>query len=68
MINKKKTKKNSGLSRTASGNPAIGKETCQKIHGYDTNALYLWANGQDMPVGIFVPFERSFLIVFQGDQ
>ena len=42
------------------------KRTC--TYGYDANALYLWAIGQDMPVGIFVPFGCLFLIVFQGDQ
>ena len=26
-------------------------KTCQKIIGYDTNALYLWAIGQDFPAG-----------------
>ncbi|KAL9961203.1 hypothetical protein ACROYT_G030104 [Oculina patagonica] len=34
---------------------AQGKEpkTCQKIVGYDANALYLWAIMQDMPTGAF---------------
>ena len=27
------------------------KKTCQKIIGYDANALYLWAIGQDFPAG-----------------
>ena len=26
-------------------------KTCQKIIGYDANALYLWATGQDFPAG-----------------
>jgi hypothetical protein len=26
---------------------------CQKVVGYDTNALYLWAIMQDMPTGKF---------------
>ena len=32
-----------------------GKETkmCQKIEGYDTNVLYLWAIMQDIPTGSF---------------
>ena len=30
-----------------------GKE-CQKVLGYDCNALYLWCIGQDMPVGTMV--------------
>ena len=33
------------------------EEICQKIIGFDANALYLWAIGQDMPVG---PFIRRF--------
>ena len=28
-------------------------KTCQKIVGYDANALYLWAIMQDMPTGSF---------------
>ena len=32
-------------------------EMCKKIIGFDANALYLWAIGQDMPVG---PFVRRF--------
>ena len=33
----------------------LGKEpkTCQKIVGYDVNALYLWAIMQHMPTGSF---------------
>ena len=30
------------------------EKTCQKIVGYDCNALYLWALAQAMPVGPFV--------------
>jgi hypothetical protein len=29
-------------------------KTCQKVHGLDANALYLYALGQKMPVGSFV--------------
>lgn len=34
---------------------ALGKEPkmCQKVVGYDANALYLWAIMQDMPTGVY---------------
>lgn len=31
----------------------VGK-TCQRVIGFDANALYLWAIGEEMPVGAFV--------------
>ncbi|XP_053380152.1 uncharacterized protein LOC123531892 [Mercenaria mercenaria] len=31
-----------------------GGKTCEKVVGYDANALYLWAIGQAMPEGAFV--------------
>jgi hypothetical protein len=31
-----------------------GSKLCQRILGYDANALYLWALGQEMPTGCFV--------------
>ncbi len=31
-----------------------GDKPCQRIVGFDANALYLWAIGQPMPEGIFV--------------
>ncbi len=31
-----------------------GDKQCEKVVGYDANALYLWAIGQDMPEGMFV--------------
>lgn len=31
-----------------------GGKHCQKVVGYDANALYLWAIGQPMPEGVFV--------------
>ena len=31
-----------------------GGKPCQKIVGYDDNALYIWAIGQDMPEGMFM--------------
>ena len=31
-----------------------GKTVCQNIVGYDCNALYLWAIGEEMPTGYFV--------------
>lgn len=31
-----------------------GGKLCQKVVGYDANALYLWAIGQAMPEGVFV--------------
>lgn len=30
-----------------------GGKMCQKVVGYDANALYLWAISQDMPTGIY---------------
>ncbi len=31
-----------------------GEKRCEKVLGYDANALYLWSIGQSMPEGIFV--------------
>ena len=31
---------------------------CQNILGYDANALYLWAIGQNMPTSIYTAFEK----------
>ena len=31
-----------------------GDKLCQKVVGFDANALYLWALMQDMPTGVFV--------------
>ena len=31
-----------------------GKKVCQNIVGYDCNALYLWAIGEEMATGYFV--------------
>ncbi len=31
-----------------------GDKQCEKVVGYDANALYLWSIGQDMPEGMFV--------------
>ncbi len=31
-----------------------GDKPCEKVVGYDANALYLWSIGQDMPEGMFV--------------
>ena len=31
-----------------------GEKLCQKVMGYDANALYLWAIMQDMPTGMYV--------------
>ena len=35
-------------------NSISDKKLCQKIVGYDSNALYLWALGRDLPTGAFV--------------
>ena len=36
---------------------------CQKIIGYDANALYLWAIGQDFPVGYpLIRHQQKFFV------
>ena len=30
------------------------RQKCQRVVGYDANALYLWAIGQDMPVSFYI--------------
>ena len=41
--------------RRLRGRPKSGVgKVCQKVLGYDCNALYLWCIGQDMPVGTMV--------------
>ena len=47
-----------------------GDKTCQKIIGFDANALYLWAIGQDMPEGLFVRrcAEKDFQPVYRDQQ
>lgn len=32
---------------------------CQKIIGYDANALYLWALSRDMPVGLYAHWQYA---------
>lgn len=36
-----------------------GSKLCEKIIGYDANALYLWAHGNDMPCGRSTTIETS---------
>ncbi len=36
-----------------------GEERCRKVVGYDANALYLWALGENMCVGAFVRRKRE---------
>ena len=49
-----------------------GGKVCQKVIGYDANALYLWAVGQEMPTGDYKRIEQCNLSqlssdVFNGD-
>ena len=36
-----------------------GDQLCKKIVGFDSNALYLWAFGQEFPVGSFIRRKRE---------
>ena len=50
------------FTRYAEGNKSFIRQNpekmCQKVVGYDANALYLWALSQPMPVGLYTHWQK----------